>query len=288
MTLPVAQPSTKLSVKWAGLVLLITLCSLNTTARPNQSAPAFFADSLIKSILDRYHLTGTILIHSQQKNLDIGYNPSRWDSGYLPASTFKIPNSIIGLESGIVDTNYIFRWNGESRRMKQWEQDMNLVTAFHLSCVPCYQELARKTGAARMRSMVEKIGYPGMDVHNDNIDLFWLEGASRITPRQQVQFIQRLCNEEIPVSKEVLRIMKRVMDMGFINGYHLFAKTGWAIRNGNNYGWFVGYMEKGDCTAYFATLVEPIDQADTGDFAASRKSVTIEVIENLFDYICTR
>lgn len=269
-------------------MLLMTLYSLQSVAQTKQPAPVLISDSLISSILDKYHLSGTILIHSEDKNQDFGYNPSKWDSGFLPASTFKIPNSIIGLETGIIDTNYIFRWNGEPRRLSQWDQDMNLITAFHLSCVPCYQELARKTGAARMQAMLEKMGYPGMDVHENNIDLFWLEGASRITPRQQVRFIQRLYKEELPVSKAVIQTMKAVMDNGLSHGFHLFAKTGWAIRNGNNYGWFVGYVEKDRCTAFFATLVEPLNQEDTRDFATARKSVTMEVIEKLFENFCTR
>jgi beta-lactamase class D OXA-209 len=237
------------------------------------------ADSsgVIRSIFDRYGMTGTVLIIDPGKNRYFGYHEALWDSGYLPASTFKIPNALIGLETGVIDTAYIFKWNGEKRRLPQWEQNLNLREAFRVSCVPCFQELARKTGPERMRSYLGKMHYPGMDVHADNIDLFWLEGDSRITPRQQAEFMQRLYEEKLPLKKEVMRSVKKIMVTESGKGWTISGKTGWAIRNGNNYGWFVGWLEVNDQVYYVATLVEPKNQEETGDFAAARKLVTMDV-----------
>ena len=116
------------------------------------------------------------------------------DSG-LPPSTFKIPNTLIGLETGVIDTAYVFRWNGKHRRFPQWETDLTLAEAFRVSLRSLLPGTGPQNGPVRMRESLSRIGYPGMDVTAANIDLFWLEGESRITPRQQAEFLQRL-NEE--------------------------------------------------------------------------------------------
>jgi beta-lactamase class D len=236
---------------------------------------------ILKSIFNKYGLTGTIMILDQLSGRTFGYNPARWDSGYLPASTFKVPNSLIGLETGVIDTNYIFRWNGEKRRLKQWEHDMKLKEAFALSCVPCYQEVARKIGHERMKSFLAEMDYPGMDVRAGNIDLFWLEGNSRITPRQQVKFLRQLHEEKLPLKTSVMQTMKAIMVNETTPDYTLSGKTGWAIRNGNNYGWFVGWIETKGKIYFIATLVEPKNQEKIDDFAIARKTVTMEALRYL-------
>jgi beta-lactamase class D len=236
---------------------------------------------IMKGIFDKYGLTGTMLILDPEKKHCFGYNPALWDSGYLPASTFKIPNTLICLETGVIDPGYVFKWNGEKRRLPQWEQDLTLREAFRVSCVPCYQELARKTGPNRMNSYLGKIKYPGMDVHPENIDLFWLEGNSRITPRQQLEFVSRLYSEELPLKKPVMQAVKSMMVQETNPQYTLSGKTGWAIRNKNNYGWFVGWIETKGKVYFIATLVEPINQDQVDDFAMARKTVTMEMLKFL-------
>ena len=233
---------------------------------------------ILKNVFDKYGMTGTILILDPEENRYFGYDRARWDSGYLPASTFKIPNTLIGLESGMIDTGYIFKWNGAKRRSPQWNKDLKLQEAYQVSCVPCYQELARKIGPDRMNSYLEKLKYPGMDVHPQNIDVFWLEGNSRITPRQQVEFVRRIYEGKLPVKQTVIQAMKAIMVNEVTPDYTLSGKTGWAIRNGNNYGWFVGWLETKGKVYFIATLVEPKNQEEVSDFTMARKRVTMEVL----------
>jgi beta-lactamase class D len=236
---------------------------------------------ILKNIFDKHGLSGTILIFDPEEGRSFGYNPALWDSGYLPASTFKIPNTLIGLETGVIDTGFVFKWNGEKRRLPQWEQDLTLRKALQVSCVPCYQELARKIGARRMNEYLTKLSYGHMDVHPDNIDLFWLEGNSRITPRQQVEFLRRLYDEKLPMSIATMKAVKSIMVNEANSDYTLSGKTGWAIRNGNNYGWFAGYLETKGKVYFVATLVEPKDQEQVDDFAAARKLITMAVFRYL-------
>jgi len=241
------------------------------------------ADSALiyQTIFTRFHMKGTMIICDGDSRKVFGYNQSKWDSGYLPASTFKIPNSLIGLETGVIDSGYIFKWNGEKRRLPQWNADLDLTQAFRVSCVPCFQEVARKIGPERMNEYLQKLHYPGMRVSPANIDLFWLEGVSRITPRQQLGFIMNLYDEKLPLQVKVMKAVKGMMLTEKTKDYTLSGKTGWAVRNGNNYGWFAGWLETKGKTYFLATLVEPDDQQKTDDFAAARKTVTMEVFRML-------
>ncbi len=232
---------------------------------------------ILERIFDKYDMTGTMIILDPSAGRTFGYNQARWDSGYLPASTFKIANTLIGLETGVIRSDKIFKWDGKPRRLPQWEQDLNLRDAFQVSCVPCFQELARKIGAERMKASLDKMHYPGMDVNKDNIDLFWLQGNSRITPRQQVEFIRALYEEKLPLKKTVMQSVKTIMLNESGPDYSISGKTGWAIRNGSNYGWFVGYLETKGRVFFVAVLVEPRDQKKMYDFAAARKSIAFDV-----------
>ena len=235
----------------------------------------------LKGIFDKHGMTGTIIIYDPTSNEYSGFNPAWWDNGYLPASTFKIPNSLIGLELGLVDTGYVFNWNGEDRRMPQWKRDLTLKEAFAVSCVPCYQELARRIGVDRMNEYLLKLQFGKMDVHAENIDLFWLEGKSRITPFEQVSFLRKLYEERLPLKKSTIRSMKAMMINETGQEYTLSGKTGWAVRNDNNYGWFVGYLETGEKVFFVATLIEPKNHEMVNDFALARKKVTMEVFREL-------
>ena len=76
---------------------------------------------------------------------------SRANTEYVPASTFKMLNALIGLENQKTDINEIFKWKGEKRSFTAWEKDMTLGEAMKLSAVPVYQELARRIGLDLMQ-----------------------------------------------------------------------------------------------------------------------------------------
>ncbi len=106
----------------------------------------------IQEIFDSSFVKGSILVFDPQRNIYYS-NDFKWaNQGKLPASTFKIPNSIIALETGIIDSDSsIIKWDGEKRNLAIWEQNLSFHDAFQFSCVPCYQEIAREIGENRMR-----------------------------------------------------------------------------------------------------------------------------------------
>ena len=235
-----------------------------------------------QEIIDSAGLSGAILFFDPQQNTYYS-NDFEWaDQGRLPASTFKIPNSIIALETGVVeDDSTLFKWNGESRRLSIWERDMIFRDAFHLSCVPCYQDIARRVGVERMRANLDKLQYGNMVFDSTGIDLFWLEGDSKISSFQQIDFLARFYRSELPISRRTESIMKRLMVIEETEAYKLSGKTSWSIRNGNRHGWFVGYLEIEDEIYFFATNVVPQEQFNMGFFAMIRTKITMEALRTL-------
>jgi beta-lactamase class D len=235
-----------------------------------------------QSVLDANNLKGAILIEDVSQDIRYSNNFALSDSGFLPASTFKIPNSIIALETGVVasDTS-VFHWNGEKRRLKQWERDLTFREAIEVSCVPCYREVARKIGVSRMREYLQKFGYGQMEVDSNTLDLFWLEGNSRISASEQIDFLKKFYFKKLLISKRTDAIVRSMIVNDSTDRYKLSGKTGWAIRNDENTGWYVGYLEVKDKVYFFATVFEPGPEFNMDSFGSIRKDVTLEAFRKL-------
>ncbi len=241
----------------------------------------------IGDVLSRAKVNGSILILDPDKE-EYYSNDYEWAKvGRLPASTFKIPNTIIGLETGIIEhDSMIFKWDGNKRAIPAWEQDLILRQAFQFSCVPCYQEVAQKIGVTRMNEYLKKLDYGQMIVDSSNIEVFWLIGDSKINQYEQINFLRRFYQSELPISEKTMLIMKDILvveegqtETG--ETFVLSGKTGWAVRNGQNNGWFVGYVEIGSKMYYFATNIDPAEDFNMGMFPLIRKQITLEVLRSL-------
>ncbi len=232
-----------------------------------------------QTILDSADVNGAILILDASTHQYYSNDFTWCEKGQLPASTFKIPNSIIALETKVVeDDSTIFKWDGEDRYLKTWEQDLTFRDAFKYSCVPCYQEVARGVRVERMKEYVDKLDYGNILVDSTNIDLFWLSGNSRITPFQQIDFLKRFYQSELPISKRTEKIVKDIMVLYKAEGLKISGKTGWSVVDEKNNGWLVGYVEKEEKVYYFATNVEPNPSFDMELFAEIRKEVTFKAL----------
>jgi beta-lactamase class D len=162
-----------------------------------------------------------------------------------------------------------------------WEQDLFFRDAFRASCVPCYQEVARKIGAERMKEYLAKLDYGKMIVDSSDIDLFWLEGESKITPEQQVDFLARFYFSKLPVSPRTTDIMKEILVIEKTDSYTLSGKTGWSIRSGNNNGWFVGYIEREGKVYFFAANIDPEIEFNMDLFGVIRTQITMQALKKL-------
>lgn len=273
------------------LSFLLVLLASGSFACDESSAPASTTASIalpapVKEVLPQFGnileaagLEGTILLYHAEENQYFS-NDFDWASkGVLPASTFKIANSMIALETGVVeDDSSMFYWDGEPRMMTSWEEDLSLLQAFRRSCVPCYQEVAREVGVDRMNDYLEAFDYGNIVVDSSNIDLFWLEGASTISPFQQVDFLHRVFTREVSISDATFQTLRLLMSREKADDYELLGKTGWSISGEDHNGWFVGLVVGEGATWYFATNVVPGEEYDMSLFAEARVKVTREAL----------
>lgn len=272
-------------------VVLLNSCAEDSITEPTVDQMVVIEEQLasetiqteFQEILDSSDVHGSILIYDAQQNT-FHSNDFDWArTGQLPASTFKIVNSIIGLETrNITSTDsLIFKWNGESYFKKSWEQNLNLHDAFHESCVPCYQQLARDIGIDSMQVYLEKLKFGNMVLDSSNLDMFWLRGDSRITQFEQIDFLQKLHNLKLSISPDTRYVMENLMIIEDSTDVILRGKTGWSSGNNFDNGWFVGYIEIDKKFYYFATNIEPNNDTDLSNFIAARKEVTLQAFNKL-------
>lgn len=231
----------------------------------------------IAHLLDSLHLKGSVLIFNPKENVYFS-NDFFWaDIGWLPASTFKIPNALIGMDLGVISDSTVFKWDGKERMFDNWERDLNLKDAFHVSCVPCFQELARKIGYENMKKYTDSLRFGEMRVTPETLDHFWLEGNSNISQFQQIDFLQRLSENRLPLKKETQESFKNLMIISGNNSYTLRGKTGLNITQNKLNGWFTGYITTtANEVFYFATNVESDDLNNRDLFINQRKEITLE------------
>ena len=218
-----------------------------------------------------------------QKIQAYGTNLDRAKTAYIPASTFKIANALIGLENGKASSIEVFKWDGQPKFIKSWEKDMTLGEAMQTSAVPVYQELARRIGAELMQSELKRIAYGNMQI-GTQVDEFWLKGPLTITPEQEVKFVYGLAKGTLPFKAEVQQQVKQMLYVERRGQNKLYAKSGWGMNVEPQVGWYVGFVEKADGSVVsFALNMQMKD----GDDASLRKQLTLDVLYklNIFHYM---
>ena len=204
----------------------------------------------------------TFVVWNAASNTMTRHNPTRAAARFIPASTYKIPNSLIALETGVIrGADHVIPWDTTARLSngfwaEVWSQDHTLRTAIRHSVVWYYQEIAREVGAERMQQYVDTLDYGNKNIEGD-IDLFWLTGELRISPNEQVAFLKRLYEGELPVSDATTQTVKDILVLEDTLGYRLSGKTGTAnVTETRELLWLVGYVERDDNTWYYAFNME--------------------------------
>jgi len=196
-------------------------------------------------------MEGTFVLYDVDADRFIGHNRARAETRFIPASTFKIVNSLIGLEVGAVSSvDEVLPYGGKPQPNKAWEWDMGLREAIKISNVPIYQELARRIGLERMRENIAKLDYGNGEIGNV-VDDFWLIGPLTISASEQSQFLALLAQDDLPFSDEVQAQVKEIAKLEQGEGWTLYGKTG----SKPDVGWWVGWVQKGDKTYSFAMNV---------------------------------
>jgi beta-lactamase class D len=207
---------------------------------------------------------GCFVLYDLKGDRYLRYNEERCRRRFSPFSTFKIPNSLIGLETGVIkDAEFVIPWdrvkyppkNWDTEPFKHWGQDHSLSTAIKYSVVWYYRELASRVGAERMNQYLESLGYGNRDA-SGGIDRFWLDSSLRISADEQVEFLKAFYQGRLPVSKRSLDIVKEIITLEQTDSYKLSGKTGGGPIGERALGWFVGYLETKGNVYFFALNIE--------------------------------
>lgn len=225
-----------------------------------------------RKIFNKHNIKGTFVLKNISNNKLKIYNIKRSDSAYLPASTFKIINSMIAIQTSAIESvDDTIKWDGIDKGWEPWNKDQVMKTAMPISCVWFYQELARRIGEKQMQYWINKANYGNRNIGKE-IDNFWLEGDLRITAKEQILFIEKLVNNELPFDKQNQETVKEIMVTDSTETYIIHSKTGWT----NQIGWNVGYIETKDNKWIFAMNQDIIEKQD----AKCREKITYEILKS--------
>ncbi|MFS2006902.1 class D beta-lactamase [Duganella sp. CT11-25] len=206
------------------------------------------------------------------------------DTRITPASTFNIVVSLMGYDSGILADEHTpalpFQkgytdWNAE------WRATTDPASWLKYSVVWFAQQITSRLGAARFQGYVDSFNYGNRDVSGDagkdnGLALSWISSSLKISPAEQVDFLRKMVNRQLPVSEKAYDMTFRIMPSETLkNGWVVHGKTGTAapvLANGSDdpehqYGWYVGWASKGQRTIVFARMM--LDRRQEG-FAGGR------------------
>ena len=234
-------------------------------------------------------VNGSFLLLDWKNNRYLVFNRKRANTRYLPASTFKILNSLVALETQAVrDENEILRWDGVDKGLAAWNRDHSMKSAIQSSAVWFYQEMARRIGQNRMQRFVRAARYGNQNI-GGGIDRFWLDGGLRISSQEQIRFLVKLHENKLPFSRRSHDIVKSILvQPDESNGKNVLrAKTGLAgvalgLPSGAapvdpKVGWWIGYVERPDNAYFFAINIDIAKESDS----ASRMSVTKSILREM-------
>ena len=205
----------------------------------------------------------TFVVYHPASHQFIRHNAARAQQRFIPASTFKIPNSLIALETGVAESaEHIIPWDGTTAEgfwSPNWSKDHTLRSAFKHSVYWYYQSLARAIGAERMQAYLDQFHY-GNGSTAGGLDQFWLHGGLRISADEQVQFLARMYNGELDISPQSVAIIKDLMILEDNPAYRLGGKTGTAdVTPTRELAWLVGYVERNNDVWFYALNMEGED-----------------------------
>jgi beta-lactamase class D len=260
----------------------LILCCFFTVKFASAQEWRAFPDSLMLGEFYRSRqLTACLLVKELNSNEALVWNSSLMNQRFSPASTFKIPNMILGFIAGNLqrDSDNLQKWDGVQRALPQWNRDLTLKEAFRLSAVWYFQNLARKAGTVQMERFLKVISYGNMHC-SGAVDAFWLNDTLKISPLEQMEFLQRLIRSELPCDTAIQRSVREIMFEDERNGVRYFSKTGWTVSSGYDQGWYVGWAEYANRVWVFVHHIQSNSESLPDHFAASRIEAVVRVVES--------
>ncbi len=235
-------------------------------------------DDSLKKYFDENKVEGCFTMLNNADGKVTVYNMKYDTMRFLPASTFKIFNSLVALQTGaITDEKMVIKWDGVKRWNEDWNKDMDLAEAFKVSNVAWYQEVARRIGKDTMQRWIDSVGYGNRNISGP-VDSFWLNNNLKISPDEQVGLVKRLYFDQLPFRKSVQQMVRDIMLRENNTAYKLSYKTGYGFaEDGKAIGWLVGWIEENRHVYFFTTFIKAPDK-DT-DLKDMRLSITKAILK---------
>ncbi|MEJ7609628.1 MAG: class D beta-lactamase [Ferruginibacter sp.] len=236
-------------------------------------------DNDLKKYFDAKNVEGCFTLLDNSTGKVTVYNLQMDTLRVLPASTFKIVNTLIGLETGkIRDENMVIKWDGIKRGNADWNRDMNMKEAFKVSNLEYYREVARRIGKDTMQMWIDRLSYGNRDI-SGGVDSFWVNNRLKISPDEQLGLMKKLYFDQLPFRKSVQQAVRDVILQEDNTAYKLSYKTGWGFDESNNsIGWLVGWIEENRHVYFFATLVRSKDP--NTDMKPIRIGITKDILKH--------
>lgn len=266
-------------IYWMGIIILLAAaCTNNSQDALKTTVEAFPPEQkkAVEQLLENTNTEATFFVSNLKGNQQLTYNHERADEGFLPASTFKVMNSLIFLQEGVITDTTVIQWDSVDRDWDKWNQDLTIDEAFEYSAAWVYQKLARQLGKAPIQYWLTKSDY-GNATMGGNADDFWLKGNLQITARQQVGFLKRLYKNELPFDTSVQGKVKTMMKMETGDHFTWYYKTGWGRDTNPDIVWNVGLVETKD-DVYFYALNLDATKTEQGEL---RKTLPQKLLKEL-------
>ncbi len=238
-------------------------------------------DNSLKKYFDDTKSDGCFALFNNGNGQFTIYNLARYrDSAFLPASTFKIVNSLIGLQTGVItNDSMVIKWDGKVRDVPEWNQDLSMYRAFRYSAVPYYQEVARRIGKDTMQHWLDSLAY-GTKKIKSAIDTFWLDNSLKITPDEELGIVKRLYFNQLPFFNNNQQMVKNAMLFESKPTHDLYYKTGYGYKpDGTPLAWVVGFIEENRHPYFFVLNMETKDK--TVDLKTARMAVLRNILTQL-------
>lgn len=190
-----------------------------------------------------------------------------------PASTFKIPLSLMGFDAGFLKDEQkpeLPYKKGYPSWVEAWKQPAGPSRWMKYSVLWYSQRIAEALGQERFARYVAEFDYGNRDVSGDpgednSLLRSWVSSSLRISPLEQAAFVRKLVRRELPVSEHAYAMTDRILESHALpGGWHVQGKTGAAaprkpdgsLDREHFYGWYVGWAAGGDDTLIVVRLVQ--------------------------------
>lgn len=268
------------------ILLLIFYPQVTVAQNILQSSDSMVIRSDFKKYFDACQVEGSLAIYDHAQQTWILSDTIGTKEADLPASTFKVINMLIALETGTIkDENEMVKWPGQTDTVKYGYRpdiyhNISVKEAFEVSAGWAFVELSKRIGKERYKTYLTKCQYGNQDLSQTDPD-FWNYGSFAISPINQVNFLRNLYAGTLPFSTRNMDIVKRVMLTEQGQRYSIRSKTGWTRQGGVNTGWWVGYLTTIDNVYFFATRLRQDRKNNQASFSSCRKEITLSVLKDL-------